>query len=124
MRNYTHSQTRTPFWRIPEWQFTPGLLTCLLHYLKSYTERLEQGSFQSNRGANRRVGAWCMCVFRNRWTPSGITQTKIADFRIYLSHVRPKNQTAPPPISFLNKLFTLFYCVCNCHPHQSTLKRT
>ncbi|MEQ2232535.1 hypothetical protein ILYODFUR_012457, partial [Ilyodon furcidens] len=31
--------------------------TCVLHYLKSYTERLKQGSFQSNRGANRRVGA-------------------------------------------------------------------
>ncbi|MEQ2301776.1 hypothetical protein AMECASPLE_039581 [Ameca splendens] len=26
--------------------------TGLLHYLKSYTERLKQGSFQSNRGAN------------------------------------------------------------------------
>ncbi|MED6266555.1 hypothetical protein CHARACLAT_003237 [Characodon lateralis] len=32
--------------------------TCLLHYLTSYTERLKQGSFQSNRGANRREGAW------------------------------------------------------------------
>ncbi|MEQ2288455.1 hypothetical protein AMECASPLE_022735 [Ameca splendens] len=46
------------------------------------------------------------------------------DFRIYLSHVQPKNQTVPPPISFLNKLFTLFYCVCNCRLHQSTLNRT
>ncbi|MEQ2313227.1 hypothetical protein AMECASPLE_039501 [Ameca splendens] len=36
--------------------------TCLLHYLKSYTERLKQGSFQSNRRANRRERAWCVCV--------------------------------------------------------------
>ncbi|KAK5617189.1 hypothetical protein CRENBAI_011092 [Crenichthys baileyi] len=40
--------------------------TCLLHYLKSYTEHLKRGSFQSNRRANRRVGAWCVCVFGNR----------------------------------------------------------
>ncbi|MEQ2249963.1 hypothetical protein ILYODFUR_034951 [Ilyodon furcidens] len=50
--------------------------TCLFHFLKSYTECLEQDSFQSNPGANWREGAWWTCVFRNRWKQSG-TRLKI-----------------------------------------------
>ncbi|KAK5610178.1 hypothetical protein CRENBAI_010107, partial [Crenichthys baileyi] len=56
MCNYAHSQTEKSRTAVN------SRSTCLLHYLKSYTERLEQGSFQSNRRANWREGAWWVCV--------------------------------------------------------------
>ncbi|MEQ2236480.1 hypothetical protein ILYODFUR_013267 [Ilyodon furcidens] len=51
---------------------------------KSYTERIKQGynrgdgSFQSNRGANQRVGVWQLCAPRNRWKQSGLTQAEVS----------------------------------------------
>ncbi|MED6262193.1 hypothetical protein ATANTOWER_015923 [Ataeniobius toweri] len=53
MCKYAHRHRRSPLWRSPKRQFTPGPSTCLLHYPKSYTERLEQGSFKSNRGTKQ-----------------------------------------------------------------------
>ncbi|KAK5598431.1 hypothetical protein CRENBAI_011299 [Crenichthys baileyi] len=52
--------------------------TCLLHYLKSYTERLEQPGLISEQPQSQPKRGSLVGVFRNRWTPSGITQEKIA----------------------------------------------